>query len=180
MQTNFFQSIIAMQVAGDWRINIAKEGTDSLIVSVLFFNDKVGDDARKVVPPMVFKGSATELDEGFFSAIEQPVKQTAQLFTNMEQFSKQLEQAQIQSKMEKDKAVKAAKPKAEKLSKYEEGMQLADTLEAEGKPREAWMKVPDAEQFPEHADTIRERKSALARQFAPDLFNDEPKTEQPC
>jgi hypothetical protein len=66
METNFFKSILALQVAGDWKINIAKEDMDRLIVSVLFFNDTIGDDARKKVPPILLKGTAEELDNGFF------------------------------------------------------------------------------------------------------------------
>jgi len=89
MTTNFFQSIFSMQVAGDWTINIAKETADRLIVSVLFFNDKVSDDARKKVPPILLKGTAEELDEGFFNVIETPVKETAQLLINMEHYLKE-------------------------------------------------------------------------------------------
>lgn len=180
MQTNFFQSIFALQVAGDWTISIAKETADKLIVSVLFFNNSIGDDARKKVPPILLKGTAEELDEGFFQAIEQPMKETAQLFTNMEQYLKEKEQARIQSQMEKDNQAKAEKEKTEKQKKYEDAMKKVDELEAEGKHRDAWMKVPDTTLYPEHADTISERKSELAQQFAPDLFNVKPKAEQPC
>lgn len=38
METNFFKSILSLHVAGNWKINIAKEYMDKLIVSVLFFN----------------------------------------------------------------------------------------------------------------------------------------------
>jgi PRTRC genetic system protein E len=172
---NFFQTIVAMQVAGDWKINIAKETADRLIVSVLFFNEAVGDDARKVVPPIILKGSPQELDEGFFAAIEQPVKETAQLFTNMEQYLKQREEAKIQSQMEADKAAKEEKEKSDKKKKYQEAMKKVDELEAEGKHRDAWMKVPDAAAYPGFAEEIGKRKSELAKKFSPDLFND-PKT----
>jgi hypothetical protein len=61
-----------------------REEADNLIVSVLFFNDAIGDDARKKVPPILLKGTAEELDSGFFQAIAEPVQDTAQLFANME------------------------------------------------------------------------------------------------
>lgn len=168
---NFFQSIIALQVAGDWKITIAKEGTDRLIVSVLFYNEAIADDARKIIPPILLKGTAEELDGGFFSAIEQPVKETAALFLNMEQFLRQKEEAKKQSQMEKDKAEKIEKEHKEKQKRYEEALKKAAELEAEGKYRDAWMKVPDPADFPEQAETLRQRKSELAQQFAPDLFN---------
>lgn len=170
MTTNFFQSIEAMQVAGDWTINIAKDTDNNMIVSVLFYNDKVGDDARKRVPPFRLRGNAQELDEGFFTTIERPVQETAQLFSNMEQYLKQREEARLHSQMEKDKADKEAKEKAEKKKKFEEAMKKAGELEAEGKHREAWMKVPDVTDFPDMEETIRKRKSELSAKFSPDLF----------
>lgn len=168
---NFFQSITALQVAGDWKINIATESNNRLIVSVLFFNDRIGDEARKQVPPILLKGTPEELDEGFFNAIEIPVKETAQLFFNMEQYLKQKEQAKIASQVEKDKKEKADKEKTERQKKYEEAMKRADEMEAEGKHREAWMKVPEVSQYPEYEDDIRRRKSELSAVFSPDLFN---------
>ena len=41
METNFFKSILSLQVSGNWKINIAKGDGDKLIVSVLFFNDTI-------------------------------------------------------------------------------------------------------------------------------------------
>lgn len=179
METNFFKSIIALQVAGNWKINIAKEDMDRLIVSVLFFNDTVGDDARKKVPPILLKGTAEELDKGFFEAIEVPVKDTAQLFANMEHFLKEKEQAKVSSQMEKDNALKMDKEKTEMQKQYEQAMKKADELETAGKFKEAWMKVPQADLYPEYKDIIHARKAQLSDKFPIDLFND-PKTEEPC
>ena len=179
METNFFKSILALQVAGNWKINIAKEDTDRLIVSVLFFNDTIGDDARKKVPPILLKGTAEELDKGFFEAIEQPVKDTAQLFANMEQFLKEKEQAKVISQMEKDNALKMGKEKTEMQKQYEQAMKKADELETAGKFKEAWMKVPPAGLYPEYKDIIHTRKAELSDKFPVDLFND-PNTDEPC
>lgn len=179
MKTNFFKSIVALQVAGDWTINIAKETADRLVVSVLFYNNAIGDDARKKVPPILLKGSAEELDEGFFQAIGRPIQETSQLFTNMEQFLSEKEQARIASQMEKDNLSKRDKEKTEMQKKYEEAMKKADELEQAGKFKEAWMKVPQADQYPEHREIIHKRKTELSDKFPPDLFND-PNTEEPC
>ncbi|TRW21551.1 PRTRC system protein E [Flavobacterium zepuense] len=176
METNFFQSIAALQVQGGWNINITSENTERLIVSVLFYDDKVGDDARKKVPPIILRGTVAELDEGFFDAVANPVQQTAALFTNMESYLKQREQAKQASQMEKEKTAKADKDKTDKQKKYEEALKKVDELEAEGKYKEAWMKVPSPQDYPDEAETLRSRKAALSAQFAPDLFN-EPKSE---
>jgi PRTRC genetic system protein E len=179
METNFFKSILALQVAGNWKINIAKEDTGKLIVSVLFFNDTIGDDARKKVPPILLKGTAAELDNGFFEAIAKPVIDTAQLFANMEQFLKEKEAAKISSQMEKDNTVKKDKEKTEMQKKYEEAMKKANELEAAGKFKEAWMKVPHADLYPEYKYIIHARKAQLSDKFPIDLFND-PKPEESC
>lgn len=179
METNFFKSILALQVAGNWKINIAKEDTDKLIVSVLFFNDNIGDDARKKVPPILLKGTAEELDKGFFEVIEQPVKDTAQLFANMEQFLKEKEQAKVSSQMEKDSILKMGKEKTEMQKQYEQAMKKAKELETAGKFKEAWIKVPNADLYPEYKDIIHARKAELSDKFPIDLFND-PNTEETC
>lgn len=52
-------------------------------------------------------------------------------------------------------------------------MEKANELEAAGKFREAWMKVPDITEFPEKADEIRKRKIALSDKFGtPSLFGE--------
>ncbi|OXB10205.1 prtrc system protein e [Flavobacterium plurextorum] len=179
METNFFKAVLSLQVAGNWKINIAREDTDRLIVSVLFFNDAIGDDARKKVPPILLKGTAEELDKGFFEVIAQPVQDTAQLFANMEQFLKEKEQAKVTSQMEKDNILKMDKEKFELQKQYESAMKKAEELETAGKFKEAWMKVPSAELYPEYKDIIHTRKAELSDKFPIDLFND-PNTEEPC
>jgi len=93
----------------------------------------------------------------------------------MEQYLKEREQANINSQKEKDKEARAGKEKAERQKKYEEGMKKAAELETEGKHREAWLKVPDPNDYPEHAEQLRKRKSELSAKFSPDLFQVEPK-----
>ncbi len=90
----------------------------------------------------------------------------------MEAFLKQLEQAKARSAMEKEKTDREKKAKEEKERKFKEAMQKLDTLEKEGKYRDAWMKVPDPLDYPEQAEALRKRRSALAGKFAPDLFAD--------
>lgn len=98
----------------------------------------------------------------------------------MEAFMKQMEIVKLQSEAEKQKAEKVKKEKEAKDKKYKDGMAKADELEKEGKFREAWIKVPNATDFPEKADEIRKRKTSLSDKFAtPSLFGttEEPKPE---
>lgn len=171
MTTNFFAQLATLQVEGDWQLTI-KSGTHSrMIVSVLFQNEKVGDNARKLIPPMILKGTTEELDNGFFNAIAAPVKQTATLFVNMEQYAKAQEAARLQSRMEKDKQDAAKKEKETGNKRYEAAMKKVTELETAGKFREAYGQLPKPADFPQQEQAINEKKQALLEKFEqPGLF----------
>ena len=166
MTTNFFTVIAGMQVAGDWKMTITKGEAGGLIVSVLLTNDKADDEARKLIPPMLLKGTPQELDEGFFTAIETPVKDTAALFANMEQYARQLEEAKKQSKMESDKGAKEKKDKEERRKKFDAMMKRVDELEEAKKIQEAIANLPKEKDYPEQAEEIKDRLEALRKQNA--------------
>jgi PRTRC genetic system protein E len=166
MKTNFFEAIAALHAEGDWKMTIKKDGGEQLIVSLLLSNEKCGDEARKLVPPMILKGTATELDEGFFKAIEQPVKQTAGLFTNMENYLRQLDEAKWHSKMESEKQDREKKEKEELRKKYEAQMKKVEELEEKEKWGEAIGQLPKAEQFPEQAEDIKKKGDELRKKHS--------------
>lgn len=176
---NFFQSLDALQLAGNWTIAIAKDAGNTLVVSVHYFDNNVGDTAGKKIPPINLCGTATEIDEGFFNAIAQPVQQTAQLFTNMEQYRKQREAAKQASQQQKDNASKNQNQQSTKDKKYADAMKKVDELERQGKHREAYVKVPEVADYPEHEAELRARKTALAKKFSPELFMDTPAAAAP-
>lgn len=171
MQTNFFQNLASFQVEGDWNITIKSGTHNRMIVSILFHNEKVGDAARKIIPPIILKGTTQELDNGFFDAIEKPVKQTAGLFINMEQYAKAQEQARLQSKMEKDKQDATKKEKETTEKRYETQMKKVAEMEAAGKFREAYAQLPKPTDFPEQEAAIQEKRQELTEKFdQPALF----------
>ena len=172
MTTDFFKNIDAMQVQGDFIICIRQRQTEKMTVSVVFKNENCGDNARKIVPPLVFPDkTVAELGEKFFADLNSVIPDTAKMFSSMEHYLKQREEAKKQSAIEKDKADKEKKEKEAKDKKFKDAMAKADELEKEGKFREAWMKVPDITEFPEKADEIRKRKTSLSDKFGtPSLF----------
>ncbi len=171
MNANFFKQMINLNITGDLQITISKGAESNLIVSIMLQNEQCGDDARNLIPPFNLKGTAEELDEGFFGRITNPVQAASGLMDNMEAFMKQLEEAKKQSAMEKEKAEKENKEKEAKEKRYKEAMARADELDKEGKYREAWMKVPEPTDYPEKADEIRKRRRELSDKFStPSLF----------
>jgi len=176
--TNFFAHIAAIPFEGCLNITI-KKNTEQLTVSVLLQNEGCGDPAKNQIPPLILKGNAKELCEGFFDAVATPLAESSKLLVNMEQYLKGQEAAKKNAAMEKktaektdkaDKADKPTTPEAVKAMKYDGIMAKVDALEAEGKYREAWMKVPQPTEFPEKAEEIRKRRASLSAKFSPDLF----------
>lgn len=180
--TNFFNQIAQLQIIGDLHITIAKGAEDRLIVLVMLQNEGCGDSAKHSIPPLNLRGTAEELDSGFFENITAPIESASRLMVDMEGYMKRLEDTKKQSAMEKEKDDKQKKEQEAKDKKFSEAMAKADELEKEGKFREAWIKVPEIHEFPFKAEEIRRRKSELSAKFAPDLFGsttETVKTEPP-
>lgn len=179
MNTNFFNQIAQLEYTGVLQLNISKGAENKIIVSVLLNNEQCGDSAKQLISPLVLRGTAEELDNGFFGKIATPIETASGLMVDMEAFMKQLEEAKKQSAMEKEKVDKQKKEKETKDKKFRDGMARVDALEKEGKFRDAWIKVPDITEFPEKTDEIRKRKTSLSNKFgAPSLFGAMPEDEK--
>jgi len=166
MNANFFNQIAQLDFTGNLQLTLTKGTENNLIVAIILQNDTCADKAKNLIPPLNLRGTAEELDEGFFQQITTPLQTASGLMVNMEAFMKQLEEAKKQSAMEKEKTDKAKKEQEAKDKKFKDGMAKADELEKEGKFREAWMKVPEIADYPEKADEIRKRKKELSDQFS--------------
>ncbi len=168
-----------MGLTGDLKIVVTSTSAQSQVVSVLLNNEKCGDNARKSIPPLILRGTPEELDEGFFTTIDGPIKQANGLMVDMEAWLKQTDDAKKQSAMDKDKTkAKPADKPAEKVEEkptekpvvekpaaekpapekpaidpkkaaYDAAMQKSDALATEKKYREAIAKLPNAADYPE-------------------------------
>ncbi len=135
MTTNFFENITALNVPGKWTLAIHTDEQGQFTVSALFTALHNADNATKVIPPMLLKGTATEMDEGFFETITQPVQQTAGLYSNLNAYHKELEKARLASKMVQDKKNKTApKPKIATEGSDENDNEDDDNIEV-GEPK---------------------------------------------
>ena len=172
MQTNFFRQIAKMGVTGDLQITLRPTTENSFVISVLLNNEQCGDEARKLIPPLNLRGTAEDLDNGFFENISVPMQTASGLMVDMESFMKQLEETKRNSTMEKEKQDKEKKEKEAKEKKYKEAFQKAEELEKEGKYKEAWSALPKISENPDFADTIRKKQDEYERYFAPSLFTE--------
>ena len=170
MQTNFFRQIAKMSLTGDLQITLRPTTENSFVISVLLNNAQCGDEARKLIPPLNLRGTAEDLDNGFFESISLPMQTASGLMVDMESFMKQLEEAKKQSAMEKEKMDKEKKEKETKEKKYKEAFQKAEELEKEGKYKEAWSALPKVSEYPDFIEAIRKKQDEYERHFAPSLF----------
>jgi PRTRC genetic system protein E len=173
METNFFKNLTGINPTPnvEW-VLVVKQGTaGNIVVSLLYKDTACGDNAAKIIPPLVFSTSPEKIDACFFADVTTAMGSTVAIISSMAQYQKQQEKAKQAAQGKKAKDAKTDKHKADVPDKYAAAMQKADALEAEGKFRDAWMKVPSAQEFPEHAEAIRTRKAALSAQFDNGLFS---------
>ena len=156
MQTNFFRHIAKMGLTGDLHFTLRPTEENSFVLSVLLNNEQCGDEARKLIPPLNLKGTAEELDNGFFDSISTPLQTASGLMVDMESFMKQLEEVKKKSAMEKEKTDKEKKEKEAKEKKY----------------KDAWSALPKVSENPDFAETIRKKQAEYEKHFAPSLFTE--------
>lgn len=172
MQTNFFRQVAKMNLKGDLQITIRPTDENGFVLSVLLNNEQCGDEARKFIPPLNLRGTAEELDNGFFENISMPLQTASGLMVDMESFMKQLEEAKKKSAMEKEKSDKDKKEKEGKEKKYKDAIQKAEEYEKEGRYKVAWSALPKASEYPDFAENIRKKQDEYERHFAPSLFTE--------
>ncbi|RZJ87999.1 MULTISPECIES: PRTRC system protein E [Pedobacter] len=167
MRTNFFQALKRLQSVGAWVINVDFSAGHGLIVSVLL-KSQDGENQNSQLPPMVFKGTAQEIDEGILEGLTKPVEQTKMLFANISAYNKGLEEAKAKlvpkHKAEKQ-AVNTEKQKpAESISdkpKFEDIIKDINALNAACKYAEAVSMVPIVEDYPDKKSEIGKLKADL-------------------
>jgi len=173
MRTNFFQAIQRLNGVGAWVFNITFSAENEMVVSVML-KDKAVNDGKYPIPPMVYRGTPQEIDEGIFDALVQPVKETVSLFVNISAYNKGLAEARakITVKAKSDKNVveksveniKGADPAEEPMPerpKFEDVLAEINKLNAECRYAEALALLPVAESYPDKKTEIEKLKKEL-------------------
>lgn len=166
MKTNFFSNIKGLPRAGSWKMNISIDADEKMLVSVLLEKEKDG----KPIAPMVFNGTADELDEGFFYTIAEPVRQTAELFASLDAHQKSLDRAkqEIGDKAKSKPTANASTPppqkvddRAEKKRRYDDAIKRATELNSQCKYTDALAELPSNEDYPDKAKELDELRRRL-------------------
>jgi PRTRC genetic system protein E len=161
METNFFQMVYELTESVYWQMRISRAEGNTMIVSILPVNDKLNDEATRLMQPMILKGTPEELNKEFFAAIQKPMTDMSNLFSNMDSFLKSMEEVKRQSKMEQEKRDKEKKEKEERKKKYDAQMQKVTELISKEKWGEAIGAMPNAKDFPEQSEEIQKKLKEL-------------------
>ena len=114
MQTNFFRQLANLNLTGDLQITLRPTKENRFVLSIMLNNEQCGDEAKKIIPPLNLRGTAEELDNGFFESISTPLQTASGLMVDIENFMKQLEEAKKKSAMEKEKSDREKRKKKQK------------------------------------------------------------------
>jgi PRTRC genetic system protein E len=191
MKTNFFENIANLNAPGIWKIGIHNDENGHFVVSALYSANQSNEPATKTIAPLIFKGTASDMDGGFFEAIQQPVQATAGLYSNIEAYNKNLDSAKKKlsqgnksqpAKVKTDSTddIEVSEPKVsaeDKKKVYFDAIKKVVELNDACKYEEALAILPSVSDYPEKAEELNKRKGDLTRKKeqmaqALKLFND--------
>lgn len=149
----FFQQINQMMGRDtDLILTIRKTGENALTVAVITKMNGLQDEAQHYIPPFTATGIPEELDQGFTSALAQPVPKAQGLLTNMKQFEHQLEVAEANSKAAKAEKDTKAKEEKERKDKSDKFKKKAEEQIAAGKLGDAMVNLRQARLYANDGD----------------------------
>ena len=180
MKTNFFECITGLQSPGIWKLGIHQDEDGRFVVSALYAPNHSTDPLAKTVAPLIFKGTAQELDEGFFTAIEKPVQDTIGLYTTIAEYTETVEAAKKKAAQQgkqtarpatnvKDEGMEvpsAGTGAAEKANAYREVMKKIADLNDHCKYNEALSLLPSAGEYPDKQEELAAKRKDLERKQA--------------
>jgi len=183
MKTNFFENIAQLNAPGFWKIGIHHDTDGRFVVSALYSPQETPDPAAKTIAPLIFRGTAEEMGEGFFDAIVQPVQQTAGLYSTIAEYSKSIAAAQKKvtanakntkpkpkaESGDEDEEIEVGEPKPsteERKKNYFDTLKKVVELNDACKYEEALAILPSAEDYPDKKEELTKRRADLDRKAA--------------
>jgi len=161
--TNFFHHLLCLGENALWHITIQIDNGYFIISTLL------SQTAAEPRPTILFKGTAEELDLGFFCALSAPIQETKALFTNESAYRAALGQAR-QTTLEKNEkakiktaAVPAVQPdnREEKRKKYDQAIKSITDLSSQWLYKEALELLPSIEEYPEKSADLEKLRKDL-------------------
>jgi PRTRC genetic system protein E len=181
MTTNFFKNIAELNAPGIWTIGIQTDENGQFTVSALYAPFKSNEPATKMIVPLIHRGTASDMDEGFFEATVTQVDSLKGLYSNIKAVTASVDAAK--KKVNQGSKPLPAKPKAdgtndeievgepkvspeEKRKTYTETIRKVVELNDHCKYEDALAILPSVEDYPEKKEELEKRRADLERKKA--------------
>ena len=178
MKTNFFENIAGLNAPGIWTIGIQNDENGDFTVSALYAPFKSNEPATKMIVPLIHRGTAADMDTGFFEATVTQVETLKGLYSNIKAVTESVNTAK--KKLGQGSKPQPAKPKADggtdeievgepKVSAEEKRKAYTDTIRKVVelndlcKYEDALNILPSVEDYPEKKEELEKRRADLER-----------------
>lgn len=179
MTTNFFKNIADLNAPGIWTIGIQNDENGNFTVSALYVPFKSNEPATKMIVPLIHRGTASDIDEGFFEATVTQVNTLKGLYSNIKAVTASVDAAKKKlgqgSKPQPAKAegstdeIEVGEPKVsaeEKRKAYTDTIRKVVELNDLCKYEDALNILPTVEDYPEKKQELEKRRADLERKQA--------------
>lgn len=192
MTTNFFQTIASLNAPGMWTVGIHQDENGHFVVSALYAPNKSTEPLTKTILPLIHRGTAEDMDAGFFEATLKQVEAVQGLYSNIKAVTVSIDNAKkklvsggkslpVKSKIGTDEhsgmEIPENKVSAEdKRKAYFDAIKQVVELNDNCKYEEALALLPSVSDYPEKAEELNKRRADLTRKKeqmskALELFN---------
>jgi PRTRC genetic system protein E len=182
MKTNFFETIGNLNAPGIWTIGIQNDENGNFTVSALYAPFKSNDPATKMIVPLIHRGKASDMDEGFFKATVTQVEALQGLYSNIKAVTasvdtakKKLGQGSKPQPLKPKPAgaetdeIEVGEPKAsaeDKKRAYTDAIRKVVELNDACKYEDALNILPSVADYPEKKEELEKRRTDLERKKA--------------
>jgi PRTRC genetic system protein E len=180
MKTNFFENIANLNAPGIWTIGIQNDENGNFTVSALYAPFKSNEPATKMIVPLIHRGKASDMDEGFFEATVTQVESLKGLYTNIKAVTASVDTAKkklgqgskpqpVKAKTNSDgnsEDIELGEPKIsaeEKKRAYTDAIRKVVELNDLCKYEDALNILPSVEDYPEKKEELEKRRADLER-----------------
>ena len=186
MKTNFFENIANLNAPGIWTIGIQNDENGDFTVSALYAPFKSNEPATRMIVPLIHRGTASDMDEGFFEATVTQVDSLKGLYSNIKAVTASVDAAKKKlglgakpqpAKPKGTDEIEVGEPKVtaeDKRKAYTDIIRKVVELNDQCKYEDALNLLPSVADYPERKDELEKRRADLERKKSQylSLFNE--------
>ncbi|MDR2916406.1 MAG: PRTRC system protein E [Tannerella sp.] len=151
----FFRELSQIITEGAGLNITVRSAGGKLTVSLFPKVNGLKDEAQNHLQPIVLTGNADELDEGFFTAVGQPIQKATGMLSGMKSFEESIVRVEAEKKEAQEQKRTVDKKAQERKTKYDDFMTRAEHQEKEGKNDNALYLLREARKIADDANIAK-------------------------